>query len=1681
MIRKIHKPLIAFIMAITVIGASVASFPSQVFADDRKVAGFSGNVSLEDFLYVTVAYRCMLADSGNQLMQSISLSGSQKISDIITIGAYGSGTYVGKYIGNDNGYIYCKTAFDKVFGTTGITSDTINNGVLKGVYTADEQKHYKTSCSYPILNGQNVGENDFIGANTGNIQYFNWPEGYLDDGANGGAGTAKFGADAGTINIIYTPESGVKDIEWNQPSGTISKSVILENIKTFWSGADAYSDLGLRKACQKVVDSVRIYEGSNLKLQSIYRYRKLNQAYIGINEDNVGSDGIHYAPVVEVGTQGVSAELGPSVQSHSAFLQNILDEYFGSGYSSPEDYYNSHPELQYTLLGRYLYNGDGKFSAGCNGTSSIYQEDLEKANDDEKREWGKSGIVSSSAYEKNSGVKKNFLTYYPDGENVALNYSPFPWGDGYGALCEDIRSQFNSITTTNVKAKNLVYGYINPKHLGDSETPVLPGGTDPTNPDNPESSEEPKAEADCYNSAESLGWILCPALKLGSDILDALYTTVFEHFLQINTNILSLSQNDEENDGDEAKIDAAREASNCEENENGELVCIHPTFAAWQSFQTFANIVFVILLLIIIISQLTGIGIDNLGIKRILPRLVVAFILVNLSYILCLLAVDVSNIAGKSIHNLFNAMSNNVPVLDPVITGGEAVQGVGGGLLTLILAAITVGGFWIAYGGIAGMILAIFPVIVSGVVSLLFTLILLGARQAGVVILTVISPVAIALYMLPNTKKFFDRWIKMFSGLLLLYPIVGALVGGSNFASALLLSSANASNMNQGILGFFFLLTAMLINIVPYFFIPTLLRGSFAAIGNLGNRIGQIGRNLGGRASGAIRRSEGYQQKRDLARSGLSLFRRDENGNPVQSRMPSQRLRRRVASGNGVLGRLVGRSTARTMARAEDNALKTDIATDRARQQLGLGVAADNFEMPERVEGETDAQYERRVRDARRNAATAAGNAYIAGTVMSGHAGNIDQVAQTSNYADATFANAVIQRNQLRNESTQKETMLYGEDDYVKGKRRQADLNIAMESEKTSRMADDKLFTGAVNAQHTDLYRTRRSMERLSETNVLEDNLAAIDADEKEKVIKATQSSILNSAAYATKDFKMGAGHQIYEMLDKYVKNGNAEEIAAMVNVLSGDDHGRDLLHNYLTEHSTTMSQDTTGNGRRSLDHIAAAIANNGNSWKTGDRAIKNWAEKREANEDISRFAYGADVSIPLEKLSPNELAGIDDGRYAEILAAINGDADNVGSLASSLRSGRITQEQYSTAIESYKSTAQQALRNADAGRLNLQRAQRNFLQAIVDGKNTVPPLAASAQQTVMSTQQGQETTTEQTDGSEQQSESTSEQQGTFEQQVSHESGQSAQPHNLENQDSGSFMPLRPTVNVANLTAPMSSSQRNTITQMLASTNNDGGITEEIRSNYQETARQALIQGSYDQDTTVFLRQVAGYESNSANSTHETLIQSSQSNGGDISEIPSTNNAAGGEPTLTSPVVLEPELQNAVIGNINTSEPELQNNINVEGNPQEADLAETQQSASPQTSTQQTADVPPEIIDIEARTINPINSSLNVTQQTNSGTTVRNLRDRLNWIPGRLANNDSVPAAGSTANILNPMQINDMTGGSGEHPNNTQAPVPGGLPHPAPQNHPQAPGVNPVNPPAGGAPGTLLGGVPPQP
>ena len=303
-----------------------------------------------------------------------------------------------------------------------------------------------------------------------------------------------------------------------------------------------------------------------------------------------------------------------------------------------------------------------------------------------------------------------------------------------------------------------------------------------------------------------LGWFICPATNTLATFMDYLFG-VLTGFLEVKP-----AQTDEEN----------------------------ALYRAWSIMRTFANIAFVIAFLLIIYSQLTNFGISNYGIKKLLPRIIIAAILMNVSYIVCSLAIDISNLLGYGLQGIFINIRNSLVGLEGntwEVTSWESVTsfvlagsvaGVGAGIATI--SAVT------ASGGVGAAAVAILlPALVVVMFAVLVALLVLAARQAIITILVVISPLAFVAFLLPNTDKWFDKWRGLFMTMLLLFPAFSLIFGGSQLAGAVIIQ--NATSINVIILG-------LLIQAAPLYVTPMLIKLSGSLIGRIAGMVNNPNRGI---------------------------------------------------------------------------------------------------------------------------------------------------------------------------------------------------------------------------------------------------------------------------------------------------------------------------------------------------------------------------------------------------------------------------------------------------------------------------------------------------------------------------------------------------------------------------------------------------------------------------------------------------------------------------------------------------------------------------------------------------------------------------------------------------------------------------------------------------------------------
>jgi len=320
------------------------------------------------------------------------------------------------------------------------------------------------------------------------------------------------------------------------------------------------------------------------------------------------------------------------------------------------------------------------------------------------------------------------------------------------------------------------------------------------NPDNPDAAEPPEdgavtTDATCYDQVGGIGWLICPVTGTLAKAIDSVYH-IIEDLIRVNP--ISTDQDS-------------------------------PIYLVWEYVRNITNVLFIIFILVVIYSQLTGLGLTNYGIKKVLPRIIIAAILVNLSYIICALAVDVSNVIGQALGSIFTNIYE-------IATAGETISysvgEIAGSILGTVAvgAGITIGGLVLA-GGIGAALWMLVPVIFAGIVAVVSALITMAARQALIIILIMIAPLAFVAYLLPNTEKLFKKWKDILLQMLIFYPIFAVLFGASQLASWVIISSA--TNIFGVILG-------IAVQVLPLFFSFSLMKMSKTILGSISTGIGKL-------------------------------------------------------------------------------------------------------------------------------------------------------------------------------------------------------------------------------------------------------------------------------------------------------------------------------------------------------------------------------------------------------------------------------------------------------------------------------------------------------------------------------------------------------------------------------------------------------------------------------------------------------------------------------------------------------------------------------------------------------------------------------------------------------------------------------------------------------------------------
>lgn len=412
------------------------------------------------------------------------------------------------------------------------------------------------------------------------------------------------------------------------------------------------------------------------------------------------------------------------------------------------------------------------------------------------------------------GVDSSYKDFYLMGNNVPFSLSELGIPDGsimfhrqgegsltetanqngwsnthyiiYFETAEDFQSMSNAkIVIYQMGERDPETGQvINPNKIRLEKGPLSIDSSNPTAPideDTTEAQEDLQAPPETEVTTplpscdiKGVGWLICPVMNFLGGVIDASYWMLEHTFLRLEPILLP--------------------------GGSGEGMALYDS---WKTMRDVANVIFIIGFLIIVFSQVTSYGVSNYGVKRLLPKIIIAAILVNLSYFICALAVDLSNILGNGLRGFIEsgAEIRETPLHietdpgDPTAGEGDTITG-WTGLIDAILSGTFMPaslqgliGAGIAVSAVYIFLPIVIPMALSAALAIATVILVLSLRQALIVVLIIISPLAFVALLLPNTESWFSKWRSLFMSMLLVYPAISIIFGASQLASQILMAT----------------------------------------------------------------------------------------------------------------------------------------------------------------------------------------------------------------------------------------------------------------------------------------------------------------------------------------------------------------------------------------------------------------------------------------------------------------------------------------------------------------------------------------------------------------------------------------------------------------------------------------------------------------------------------------------------------------------------------------------------------------------------------------------------------------------------------------------------------------------------------------------------------------------------
>jgi len=344
----------------------------------------------------------------------------------------------------------------------------------------------------------------------------------------------------------------------------------------------------------------------------------------------------------------------------------------------------------------------------------------------------------------------------------------------------------------------------------------------------------------CEKQGFVMAWALCPILR-GLDATIGFIDEQIRDLLEINT--------------DQYFSKAAPD--------NG-------VYKVWTIIRNLAASLLIIVMLVMIISQAFSWGpLDAYTIRKILPRLVAAVIIIQISWELVVWLINVTNDAGNGLAEIMYFPFGGIDAMNLDDIVAKANIGAAGQIGTLGLFGTAIAGGLVAavvVGGAGSILVGLLLLAVLAAIAILIGFLVLVFRQILIILCVMLVPLALLAWILPGTERYWKLWRETFTKLLLMFPlIVGILAAGKIFAKAV------ATPGDGGLLVFFLILIGVF---APYIILPKTFQWGGAIMGSLSRGLATGANRLGSPLTKPVRGL--YSDTR--ARSRWTLSRQQRKG-----------------------------------------------------------------------------------------------------------------------------------------------------------------------------------------------------------------------------------------------------------------------------------------------------------------------------------------------------------------------------------------------------------------------------------------------------------------------------------------------------------------------------------------------------------------------------------------------------------------------------------------------------------------------------------------------------------------------------------------------------------------------------------------------------------------------------------